>query len=885
MKDQKYQNLYTPISVFIFCVGLSIIASYYVKKDNEVFKKQELEITANDIKLRIENRLNSYIQFSQNSSSLFMVSDTIKRNDWKLFVEKSKVEEHLKGFQGVAYIDKVSVNSIESHQNRFRKELDDNYKVFPAEQSNKEYTPIIYIEPIESNYKAIGFNISSNLNMKKALEQARDLNKSVLTDKVTLIQDGTKEGISGGVIYAPIYKKNMPLNTIEERRAAIKNWSAISFRLNDFMQGIIGDVSIDYRNKITLKIFDKADTSIESLLFDSGATEMETDFENSFLSTVSLPIELNNKQWTLQFTQLKNSFVKSLSFGVLIGGLIISTLLGFLVFFLVNTAAIAKRMADKLSIDLLGKNKELLDTNNLLKESYSELKLAQEMSKASEEKFKSMTEISPMAIYMSSGIEQKAEYVNPTFVNLFGYSIEEVPTVSDWWPLAYPDKEYRELIAEEWQIKVEKAITNGSKIEPMETIVTCKNGSKKNILWGYISTSTRNGAFGLDLTESRIIEKQLISAKEKAEESNRLKTEFLNNMSHEIRTPMNGIIGFSDLLNNDDLSQDKRRNYVNIIKSSGQQLLQVIDDIIDISILGTKQIKVIETEFRLNDLMLELFSIFDLKAKENKTPLYVKNGLSDKRSLIISDKTKLNKLISNLLENSLKFTHTGTIEFGYHLVKEELEIYVKDTGIGIDSDMHELIFERFSQAEKDLSKKVGGLGLGLSIVKENVELLGGKIRLESKKGEGSTFIVTIPYKSALNEDVINQLSLQEGKKHTVLIAEDEEVNYLYVEILLNEIIKLDCNILHAKNGKEAVDLCKQNEDIKLVLMDLKMPIMNGYTAASEIKKIRPELPIIAQTAYSENDSSLNDETNSFCDFISKPINNEKFKTLVEKYLK
>ncbi|PHQ57258.1 MAG: hypothetical protein COC16_01540 [Lutibacter sp.] len=279
---------------------------------------------------------------------------------------------------------------------------------------------------------------------------------------------------------------------------------------------------------------------------------------------------------------------------------------------------------------------------------------------------------------------------------------------------------------------------------------------KNNNLIGY------RGA-NIDITKSVKHKQELLEAKEKAEESDRLKTEFLNNMSHEIRTPMNGILGFSDMLSTPDISDDKRNNFIKIIQSSGNQLLQIIDDILEISRLGTKQVKVIEEHVCLNDLLLELFSIFDVKAKEEKNPLYLKKGLSDRQSTIQIDKTKLTKILSNLLENVLKFTNEGYIEYGYQLINSELEIYVKDTGIGIEPEYHTVIFERFSQAEKDLSKKVGGLGLGLAIVKENTKLLGGKIRLESKNDAGSTFFITIPYIPVYQDDNI------EMKKKVLII--------------------------------------------------------------------------------------------------------------------
>lgn len=242
------------------------------------------------------------------------------------------------------------------------------------------------------------------------------------------------------------------------------------------------------------------------------------------------------------------------------------------------------------------------------------------------------------------------------------------------------------------------------------------------------------------------LEKELQNAKEKAKESNQLKTEFLNNICHEVRTPMNGILGFTEFLNEPGLTDKKRNQYIGIIQNCGNQLLSVIDDILEISQLKTKQVKTIEKEECLNDLLFEQFSIFNVKAIKNKTPLRLKKGLSDHHSTIYIDKTKLNKVLSNLLDNALKFTNKGFIEFGYQQTGQELVIYVKDSGIGIKKEKQEIIFKRFSQAEKHLSKKVGGLGLGLSIAKENVELLGGKISVESEKDEGSTFFITIPYK-------------------------------------------------------------------------------------------------------------------------------------------
>ncbi|MBT8316957.1 MAG: PAS domain S-box protein [Lutibacter sp.] len=431
-------------------------------------------------------------------------------------------------------------------------------------------------------------------------------------------------------------------------------------------------------------------------------------------------------------------------------------------------------------------------------------------------------------------------------------------------------------------------------------IIPSINGEQKEYDFVKIPTFYNNGTrkalaiIGRDITELKKKEKELKLAKNKAVESDRLKTEFLNNMSHEIRTPLNGIIGFSEIITeNTNISNEKRRNYGAIIKSSGNQLVKVIDDILEISRLGTKQVKAIQNKVNLNNVLLHLFSIFDIKAKENKVPLYLKKGLLDTESTIYTDESKLIKILSNLLENALKFTEAGSIELGYILNKTtnppQLEIYVKDTGIGINKTNHKSIFDRFSQEEKEISQKTGGLGLGLSIAKENAEILGGTIQLKSKKGSGTTFTVIIPYKPIQsNTENINRPTTSETLKTSkpiILIAEDEEVNYIFLETLLHDSIKLNCTLIHAKNGIEAVEICKNNPAINLVLMDIKMPQLNGYQATKLIKKFRPNLPIVAQTAYSTQNDINTSKTMGCDDFISKPIRKKTLNAILTTYLK
>ncbi|MCG8698712.1 MAG: PAS domain S-box protein, partial [Bacteroidales bacterium] len=335
--------------------------------------------------------------------------------------------------------------------------------------------------------------------------------------------------------------------------------------------------------------------------------------------------------------------------------------------------------------------------------------------------------------------------INQKYCNICGYTKPEMLR-SDFMKLTHPDDLNLDLL--NMQKLKNKEISEFS----MDKRYIRKD---KSIIWVRLNVSPLrfNGSQLLthiaiveDITERKNMEIELLMAKERAEESNKLKTEFINNMSHEIRTPMNGIIGFSEFLENPEVTQEKREYYARIVQNSSRQLLHIIDDILEISTLGTKQVKVDTQEFFLNDLLMELFSIHNLKAQESNIHLYINKALENSASLINTDKFKLSKILNNLIENAIKYTISGYIEVGYLLSNESYQIYVKDTGIGIDPKNHQTIFERFSQEEKEISRKPGGIGLGLSIAKENAELLGGNISLESEKGKGSTFYVTIPFK-------------------------------------------------------------------------------------------------------------------------------------------
>lgn len=395
-----------------------------------------------------------------------------------------------------------------------------------------------------------------------------------------------------------------------------------------------------------------------------------------------------------------------------------------------------------------------------------------------------------------------------------------------------------------------------------------------------------NIAVNRDITKSIKTLEDLQKAKSQAEESSRLKTEFINNMSHEVRTPMNGIIGFSEMLNMPNLSEEKRNYFIKIIQNSSEQLLRIIDDILEISILETNKLKVNYSEVCLNDLIMEIYANYDNITNEHKVPLQIKKGLSDEDSTFTSDESKLKKILNSLLANAIKYTDKGHIELGYYLENKTLKIYIKDTGSGIDPEDHELIFERFAQAEKDISQKKGGLGLGLSISKENAKLLEGEISVKSALKEGATFTLSLPFNNATSDETNNTETTQglHSDKFTILVAEDEDVNYLYLEAVIDTEYKDKYILLHAHNGQEAIDIALERNDIDLVLMDIKMPIINGHEATEKIKAEKPNLTIIAQTAYTTAKDIDAAREHGCDDFISKPINRNDLIELINKHI-
>jgi PAS domain S-box-containing protein len=377
---------------------------------------------------------------------------------------------------------------------------------------------------------------------------------------------------------------------------------------------------------------------------------------------------------------------------------------------------------------------------------------------------------------------------------------------------------------------------------------------------------------------------ELTTAKEKAEESDRLKTAFLNNISHEIRTPLNAITGFAQLITLENQSSERLNKFSKIITSSSSKLIEIVSDVMEVSQLHSKLMLIKNSDFNFKQLVEEIIYEYKPQIINKKLDLMVNINPSFDTFNTISDRSKLCKILKHLIDNAVKFTHLGSIkiDFDFSHSDNKIEFSVADTGIGISQEMQEIIFEPFRQLEVGINRKYGGNGVGLALVKGYVQLLNGSLTMKTAPNAGTSFHISIPVEIVSKvKDILKVTQSTRNKIETILIVEDDQSNYEYLSELLHD----NCsNILHALNGQQAIDICRNQKEINIVLMDIEMPVMDGYTATKLIKAFRPALPIIVQTAYAlESDQEKFMET-GFDGYIVKPIESEILINTIFKFI-
>lgn len=479
-------------------------------------------------------------------------------------------------------------------------------------------------------------------------------------------------------------------------------------------------------------------------------------------------------------------------------------------------------------------------------------------------------------------IDRNGKYigVNDAFTNFFKINRHDIIGKSyleiDEYEIALRNKSSDQLIFE-----------GKEKIQNIERLIHLPDGKVKTVIITKSPFHDKNGNIGgliglvVDITSRKEMEQELTQAKEKAEESNKLKTSFLNNLNHEIRTPLNAIIGFGELLF-DDYDEVQKRSFVETINNNAEQLLRIIDDVLAVSRLDAEKLELNAEQFSLNALLEDLQNTFLPACTHKGLALKISYFRDDIQPVLIADKAKVRQVLSGLLLNAVKYTDKGEIILGYELSDTDIYLYVSDTGIGIPENEQPFVFDRFFRGEQAQHRAIRGNGLGLSIAKGLVELMQGSISLKSVVGTGTIFrfslpadcLISLTFQNDRSRDIIPDDALK-GLK--ILVAEDEDDNFDYLEMLLRSKVE---SIERAKNGLQAVEMALGN-DFDLVLMDLKMPQLNGIEACRQIKKSLPKLPVVVQSAYSQQEEIKSALQAGCDDFLIKPIvKNVLIKTLI-----
>jgi two-component system sensor histidine kinase/response regulator len=533
-------------------------------------------------------------------------------------------------------------------------------------------------------------------------------------------------------------------------------------------------------------------------------------------------------------------------------------------------------------------NTALLEAEKIIQKHSEALQVTNNELKYSEEKFRELAENTNDAFLLRD--ENNILYINPSFVQVWGRTREEVfENQHHFEKWVHPEDRNRFTKWDDFNAFSE--LKNYS-----EQYRIIKDDGSIRWLWSRIhpvfnseGKIYRLAVIATDITEQKETEEALVRAKEKAMESDRLKSAFLANISHEIRTPMNGILGFIDLLNEENLSQSTKEQYLQIISNSSKQLLQIINDIIDISKIEANQINIEVKECNINLAIKDIFLFFQQNrlVKENsKITMQLELPLEEEYAKIYTDEARVSQIMMNLIDNSVKFTCEGEIIVGYKIVEKNIVFFVKDTGIGIPQNQHHLIFDRFIQIDDSATRKFGGTGLGLSICQGLVKLLGGTIWFDSEEMKGTTFYVSLPFIPVKRTDTDDSLnvdrSMPNWKNKTILIVEDDFINFEYLNTVLET---SEANILHAATGEDAIRIFASNKTaINLVLMDIRLPGINGYQAMKSIKDLDSKIPVVAQTAFAMAEDNQNCLEQGFDDYIAKPINRKHLLQIIQNHI-
>lgn len=840
------------LSTFLTLAGWAISNRYVQHRAIDRFTYR-----SDEIRVAIQRRMLEYEQVIRGGIGLFNATDDVNRDQWRNYVESLKLSELYPGIQGLGFSKVIRPAELGSHIAAIRAEGFYNYEVKPP-GVREEYTSIIFLEPfLGRNLRAFGYDMFSEPVRRAAMENARDTGRATVSGIVELVQENGQDVQRGFLMYSPVYRKDFPVRTAEERRNALIGYVYSPFRIKDLMNGIVG-------NRHAGMEFDIFDGDlVENRQLFSSAEELYSPSRPVSFQEVG-QVEIAGRKWLIR-TWTEKGILSPLEsappFLIAACGLFINLLL----FAMIKSISSQQRNTRKLAHEIA---RELEDER---------------------ERFALIVEASPDGVW-DWNLTTDAVYFSPSWKNMLGYDDHELPnSVATWLNLIH--------VADRKQAAdfLDSQVRGTSQSREFELRLVHRDGSHRWILSRCAVLRDANGipyrmlGTNTDITERKFAELGLIQAKDAAQAAAKAKAAFLATMSHEIRTPMNGVIGVTKLLLEFPLKA-KEREYVETIRFSAESLLTVINDVLDFSKIDSGKLDLEKSEFDLKCEIDGIFKTFRVAATSKSLDLVAENaGLTRK---IKGDNFRLRQILNNLIGNAIKFTDSGLVKFSSKVTEEtdshiKIKFSVMDSGIGLSQEAIQRIFMEFSQADSTMSRRYGGSGLGLTISKRLIELMGGEIHVSSQMGIGSTFWFELPFEKGAeikSEPLSASIAaLPAGSKPSfeglrVLVAEDNRVNQLVISAILQ---KFGCQVEMAANGVEAL-WALNNSQVDLILMDCQMPEMDGFEATTAIRMNAAAhiagIPIIALTANAikgDREVCLHAGMNGY---VSKPVDENELRT-------
>ncbi|MEO5354616.1 MAG: CHASE domain-containing protein [Magnetococcus sp. XQGC-1] len=979
--DRRVGRWLVVLPWLVLLIGLMATRFLYQATQRDAYEnlQDNFAYEAQEIILRIQQRMAAYEQVLRAVRGLFNASESVERHEFRDFVETLQLQKNYPGIQGVGFSLLLTPAAVERHIADIRREGFPDYTIRPSGVRDL-YTPTIYLEPFaDRNLRAFGYDMFSESVRRVAMEEARDADAASLSGRVILVQEERERVQAGVLLYLPVYRNGLSQHTLEERRANLLGWAYAPFRMDDLMTGILGA----YPAQFDLEIFDCDCLRPDALLYDSDGTLAH---QNSVppLYSIHRRVEIAGHSWTIAISSLPpfDSMVDlHRSRLVLYAGLLGSLLLSLLAWLMIHGRVRATRLARQMTIDLqesrlrwqfalegsgdglwdwniaegsvffsrrwkemlgygedeighvlaewekrvhpedktatlaavhahfTGKSpvyvnehrmqckdghwKWILDRGmvversedgtplrmigthaDITKRKQMELALREEAEK--NKRFSDIMDDVDAYIYIKDS-RRRYTYANRMTLDLFRCSREALLGKGDENFFTSEDALSRLISVDNHVLTTGESSRVEMAVAPISTGETryyleAKRPiyDEEGRIWGLSGVST-------DITAQKRTEEELRQAKEQAEAASKAKGEFLATMSHEIRTPMNVVLGMSEVLLETDLDPEQNR-LVQTMHRSGKALLGVINDVLDFSRIESGRFSIAALPFSPRQVVMETARLMRMTAEEKglSLPEAVAADLPD---AILGDDGRLRQVLINLLGNAIKFTHSGQVSVELALHPEEpdtLLFSVSDSGIGIAPEHLGRIFEHFTQADSGIARRYGGTGLGLAISQKLVELMGGRIWVESRLGQGSTFFFTLPVRSVPAEAPLAvPVALRDGETQRslrILIAEDSQENQLLFEIYLK---KTPHRVVIVNDGLEAVERV-QREPFDLLLTDIEMPNMNGYAATRAIRQWEREtggqpLIIIALSAHAGSEKR-GESLSAGCDeHLTKPI--------------